>query len=73
MPMKAAVRANELTESKDAAILDTLARVHYEKGDMAEAIRFQSMAVKNAGDDPLSGQIRDALEKYKKESKEKDL
>ena len=71
--MKAAVRANELTESKDAAILDTLARVHYEKGDLAEAVRFQRMAVKNAGDDQLGGQIRDVLEKYKMESKEKDL
>ena len=35
---RAAKRANELTKSSDAAILDTVARVYYEMGDVHAAI-----------------------------------
>jgi thiol-disulfide isomerase/thioredoxin len=38
-------RAAELTKEKDGAILDTLARVHWTKGDKAKALEIQKKAV----------------------------
>lgn len=40
-----AVRAVELTEEGDASILDTLARVHYERGEYEQAVAWQQKAV----------------------------
>jgi len=68
--LKAAERANELTESKDAAILDTLARVHHDRGDLDAAIEWQKQAVEQAGDDPMGDSIRKVLEAYEKEAAE---
>lgn len=65
--LKAAKRANELTEGKDAAILDTVARVYWEKGDKKTAIKWQKKAVEYAGDDPMGDQVRDTLKKYQGE------
>lgn len=67
--MKAAMRANELTKGEDAAILDTVARVHYEKGDLQAAIEWQSRAVEFAKDDSMGQEIRETLEKYKDQAK----
>jgi thiol-disulfide isomerase/thioredoxin len=65
--MKAAKRANELSESKDPAILDTLARVYYEDGNIEKAIKYQKMAVEFAGDDEMGADIQKTLEKYENE------
>jgi len=65
--MKAAMRANELSNGRDAAILDTVARVHYESGDLDEAIEWQKKAVKHAGDDQLGDGVRETLRKYMQE------
>ena len=63
-------RAGELTEWKDGAILDTVARVHHDMGDLKKAIELQRKAVKIAGDDPQMGEgIRKALEQYEQEAK----
>jgi thiol-disulfide isomerase/thioredoxin len=67
--MKAAMQANELTGSKDAAILDTVARVHYEMGHLKKAIKWQKKAVEHAGDGQLGDQLRAALEQYEREAK----
>jgi thiol-disulfide isomerase/thioredoxin len=67
LAMKAATRASELTNHKDAAILDTVARVYYEQGDLKAAIRWQEKAVDNAPKTKLGDQIRETLEKYRKE------
>ena len=69
LAMKAATQANELTDSKDAPILDTLARVYYEKGDLINALKWQNLAVKYAGADSMGDSIREALERYQKERK----
>ena len=66
--MKGAKRACELTDYEDAAILDTLARVYYEKGDFQQAIKWQRDAVKQAGDSPMADQLREALISYEKEA-----
>lgn len=60
--MKAAVKADEITGSKDAPIIDTLARVHFLKGDVKKAIELQKKAVGLA-----EGEMKSELEKSLKE------
>jgi thiol-disulfide isomerase/thioredoxin len=69
LAMKAAQRANELTKSQDAAILDTLARVHYEKGEFEMALKWQQEAVEHAGEGAMADGIRETLQRYKAEAK----
>lgn len=64
LALEAAERANELTDSKDASILDTLARVHFNKGDIRKAIELQTKAVELAPEE-FKGQLTPALEEYK--------
>lgn len=60
--LKGAKRASELTKDSDPAILDTLARVYYEMGQLDEAIEWQKKAVEhNKGQMP---QIDQVLEQY---------
>ncbi len=66
LALKAATQANKLTESKEAAILDTLARVYYEKGDLDGALKWQKIAVENADAGAMGDSIREVLEKYQK-------
>lgn len=72
LAMKAAERANELTESKDGAILDTLARVFYEQGDLAKAIEWQQKAVEHAGEGQMGDGIRKTLEQYQEEHQKRE-
>ncbi|MEE9128925.1 MAG: redoxin domain-containing protein [Phycisphaerales bacterium] len=66
--LKAAKRATELSEKKDAAILDTLARVYYEKGDVKSALKWQRLAAQNlTGTEPFADDVRKALKKYQQE------
>ena len=62
--MKAANKANELTKGKDAAILDTVARVHFLKGDKAKALELQKKAVELAEDPELKRQLEETLKEY---------
>ena len=66
LAMKAAAQANNLTGSEDAAILDTLARVYFEKGDLESAVKWQKLAVKFADAGATGDSIRAVLEKYQK-------
>ncbi len=63
--IKAAKRAAEITENKDAAILDTLARAYFVKGDKAKAIETQEKAVSLAGED-MKADLQKSLEEFKK-------
>lgn len=60
--MAAATRAVELTKEKDGAVLDTLARVYWLKGDKAKAVGLQKKAVALAPE-----QMKADLEKTLKE------
>lgn len=60
---KAAARACELTNWKDAAILDTLARVHFCKGEVDKAIEVQKKAVAAATADERP-ELERALAEY---------
>lgn len=67
-----AKQAAEVSRHEDAAILDTLARAHFEKGDIDKAIEFQTKALEKCPDDDLDSeeiksQIEETLEKYKAE------
>lgn len=59
---KAAVRGVELTERKDASLLDTLARVCFAQGDLPQAIEWQKLAV--AVDQGENPQIAATLKEY---------
>ncbi|MCZ6835409.1 MAG: redoxin domain-containing protein [Planctomycetota bacterium] len=69
LAMKATKQSNTLTDQKEPALLDTLARVHYEQGDLKKAIKWQELASKLAGDDAMGRGIREVLEEYRKEAK----
>jgi thiol-disulfide isomerase/thioredoxin len=71
LAMKAALRANELTQGKNPAILDTLAKVHFDSGDVAKAIEVQQKAVDLADDPDMKEELSQRLEQYKKASKPK--
>jgi tetratricopeptide (TPR) repeat protein len=62
--MKAATRACELTKNEDGAMLDTLARVHFAKGDVARAIDLQKQALAKAPDGPMKTEMKATLEEY---------
>jgi len=62
---KFASRAVELTERKDASVLDTLARAKFEKGDLDKAIEIETEALSKADTDSRAD-VRETLDKYKK-------
>ena len=64
LALKAAQRGSELREHKDAAILDSLARVYYEMGQLDDAIEWQRRAVEQ---DPRHRVIVNTLVKYETE------
>ncbi len=66
LAMLAAQKANTLSEGKDASVLDTLARVHFAKGDVPEAVRVQTMAVELSKDPRMKAEFQRALDKYTK-------
>jgi thiol-disulfide isomerase/thioredoxin len=69
LALKMANRGVEL-EQNNAAILDTLARVHYEKGDLKKAVEIQRKAVQHA-EEGMAEQLKTALEKYESEAAKK--
>lgn len=64
LAMSAAVLANEYTQQRDGAILDTVARVHYEQGNLTEAVEWQRRAVQVG---PYSRELQGTLRKYASE------
>lgn len=71
LALAAAERATKLTSGKDAAILDTLARVCWEMGDRTRALELQTEAAALVGDadTPVAKEVRAALERYRKETR----
>ncbi len=64
--LKAAEQACTLTDHENAGILDTLARVYFEKGDIRTAIGWQRDALEKAGESSMAGELRETLIKYEK-------
>jgi thiol-disulfide isomerase/thioredoxin len=66
LAFRAAELAVKLTESKDAAIVDTLARCYWVKGDKSKAVELQTLAVKLCEDDsPMKDSLQKTLDEYK--------
>lgn len=63
----AATRACELTEWRNASIIDTLARAYYEKGDNAKAAELQQKAVDAASDEAEKDDYRKVLDYYRQQ------
>lgn len=66
--LKAAEEAVRLTKEKDGAILDTLARVWWLKGDKGKAIQLQKKAVEHAQPD-YKEELEQRLKEYEADSK----
>jgi len=66
LALRFAERATQITDAQDANILDTLARVHFVRGEFKKAVEVQRRAVDLAPD----GDFRDALVENLQEFKE---
>lgn len=64
--LKAATRANELSEGKRPEILDTLAKVQFDSGEVAKAVETQQKAVDLAKGTNMEEDLTSRLEEYKK-------
>ena len=64
--MEAAQRANDLTDGKSPHILDTVARVYWERGDVGTAIVWQYRAVDRAVGTGWERPLRQTLERYER-------
>jgi len=64
LAMKAASKAVEFTDHKDAAVLDTLALVYFLKGDVDKAVETQTKAV-DLAPGSLKEELQKRLEEYK--------
>jgi thiol-disulfide isomerase/thioredoxin len=69
LALSAAEAARDASGGKDGAILDTLARVHFLKGDYAKAIEVQKKAVELAPDGPMKDEMKQTLEAYESKLK----
>ena len=65
LALRAAKLANDLTDAEDAAILDTLARVYFWKGDIEKALELQERAVSFA-EGRMKEQLEPVVEEYRK-------
>jgi thiol-disulfide isomerase/thioredoxin len=66
--LKAAQEATRLTDEKDGAILDTLARVYWLKGEKGKAIELQRKAVEHANEQ-FKEELEQRLKEYEADSK----
>jgi tetratricopeptide (TPR) repeat protein len=64
LALKVATRADELAKHENPAILDTLARAYFDKGDTAKALELQKLAVDKADDEEMKNQLKETLKKY---------
>ncbi len=69
LALSAIQRAAELTKEQDISVLETIARVHFRRGSIADAIAFQKKAVEASQDPDQKQQLTAGLEKYEAEAK----
>lgn len=67
LAMLAAERANELTDWKDPAVLDTYALALFLGGKHAKAIEIQEQAVKHSAGTPFEQELEERLAEFKQE------
>jgi thiol-disulfide isomerase/thioredoxin len=64
LALKLATCADELTKHENAPVLDTLARAHFDKGQVAKAVELQTLAIEKAGDEDMKNEMKATLTKY---------
>ena len=66
LAMRAATKAVEITEEKDGAILDTLARCYWLQGNKTKAVELQkkALAVLPKEQEDMKGQLEETLKEY---------
>lgn len=69
LALRAANRANDLTKGENAMVLDTVARVYFLKGDVANALKLQTKAVELNTEEQIEAELQTRLEEYQKASK----
>jgi thiol-disulfide isomerase/thioredoxin len=69
--LEVAKRACELTSYEDPAILDTLALIHFESGDVEKALEYQEKAAKLAAGGRWEEEIQARLAKFREAAKKK--
>jgi thiol-disulfide isomerase/thioredoxin len=65
LALRAATRANDLTRGENGAILDTLAKVHFDKGDLPKALELQEKAVKQSAGETYEEELKGRLKQYR--------
>jgi hypothetical protein len=65
LALKAAERASELTKHENAAILDTLAKVWFERGEAKKAFEWQTRAVARLDREPNREEYEARLKQYR--------
>ena len=74
--LRASQRSCELTDYEDAAYLDTLARVHFERGELDEAIKWQELALQHIPGGVVQrtgtamGIYQESLDRYREAAKQ---
>ncbi len=68
---RVAKTANDLTEGKNAPILDTYARAFFESGKIDEAITLQKKALEFCDDENLKTELEATLKQYEAKKAEK--
>jgi thiol-disulfide isomerase/thioredoxin len=71
LAMKFTKRSNDLTGNANAAFLDTLARAHYETGNLDKALEIETRAVSLA-EPEFKKELGQALERYQKAIKDRE-
>jgi thiol-disulfide isomerase/thioredoxin len=70
LAQKLAAEANDIADSKDPAILDTLARAHFMKGDKEKAVELQAKSIAaipaDAEVEEFKASLQKVLDSYKK-------
>jgi thiol-disulfide isomerase/thioredoxin len=73
LALRAAEAANRLSEGTNAAVLDTLARVHFARGDTAKAIEIQTTAIEAADEGSQLGEgLKEVLREYRDAAQKRD-
>ena len=64
LALKAAMKADELMKHEDPAVMDTLARVYFLKGDVDKAVEIETKAVE-AAKGQMKSELQQALDEFK--------
>ncbi|MDZ4774314.1 MAG: TlpA disulfide reductase family protein [Planctomycetota bacterium] len=69
--LSCATEASKLKKDAEPAFLDTLARVHFLKGDAKKAVEFQTKALELATDKRMKAGLQRSLDEYKAAAEKK--